>query len=121
MNFAEAPDIFRIFQIDKTGPGLSMSRSLGDLWGHECGMIHDPDFAQEKLDGSAFLVLASDGIWDFVNQQEVADVVGEFGPSKTQEAAEHLQKLAWKRWLEVEPLIDDITIIILWLPFDRKE
>jgi serine/threonine protein phosphatase PrpC len=62
----------RVFDKNMEGPGLAMSRALGDLWGHECGVIHEPDVQKASLTGWECFACGSDGVWDFVSNEEVA-------------------------------------------------
>jgi len=54
-------------------PGLAMSRSFGDTAAHECGVISIPTIKTLELDPTvdAFLVLASDGVWDVMSEKKV--------------------------------------------------
>jgi hypothetical protein len=56
-------------------PGLNMSRSLGDLIAKQAGVISAPHKAVHLLQASdRALVLASDGLWDFVGNDETSSV-----------------------------------------------
>ena len=47
------------------GPGLAMTRCLGDFDAADVGVVGTPTVShRELLAGDAFLVLASDGIWE---------------------------------------------------------
>ena len=62
------------------------------------------------------IVLASDGVWEFLKNQEVANIVYPFFLQKNAEgAAESLVRAAFKRWKREESVIDDITCIIVFL------
>ena len=53
-----------------------MSRSLGDSKGKEIGIIADPIVKSYPLiETEGFIVLASDGIWDMLSNEEVVEVV----------------------------------------------
>merc|ERR1711990_592773 len=53
-------------------PGLAMSRSLGDTVAHSAGVISDPEFTEHVLTAAdQYLVIASDGLWEFMTDQEV--------------------------------------------------
>jgi serine/threonine protein phosphatase PrpC len=59
--------------------GLAMSRSIGDLAVKRVGVIPDPDVFQFEIDPAKdkFLLLASDGVWEFIeNQVRVCVVFG---------------------------------------------
>ena len=62
------------------------------------------------------IVLASDGVWEFLQNQDVANIVYPFFLQKNAEgAAESLVRAAFKRWKREESVIDDITCIIVFL------
>ena len=66
---------FRIWLPDMTGPGLAMARSLGDMVAHTIGAIHLPSIDIRKVDASCKYVLwASDGVFEFLTTDDVAQV-----------------------------------------------
>mmetsp|Transcript_73763 Transcript_73763/g.149187 ORF Transcript_73763/g.149187 Transcript_73763/m.149187 type:complete len:339 (-) Transcript_73763:129-1145(-) len=107
----------RLFLKDKLYPGLINSRSLGDTIGASCGVICEADVKRIEFRGKdQFMLLCSDGVWEFFEMQEAVDLVAPFGKAKAQEAAEALAKEAWKRWIQEEGnVVDDITVIVCWL------
>jgi serine/threonine protein phosphatase PrpC len=53
-------------------PGLAMSRSLGDTVAHTAGVISDPEMHTVTLQPEdRIMVWASDGLWEFMSNQEV--------------------------------------------------
>ena len=56
------------------GPGLAVSRSLGDTRGKLAGVSAAPDIYTATLapGEDAFLIVASDGLWEFVSGAAVA-------------------------------------------------
>ena len=64
-----------------------------------------------------FIVLASDGIWDFLSNDEVAKIIAPFFEIKNAEkAAEALVREGYLRWKrEEEGIVDDITCVIVFL------
>ena len=97
-------------------PGLAMSRSFGDEIAHQIGVICEPEIIEYQLhEEDKFLVLASDGIWEFISSQECVDIVKDYYINENcKGAVKHLYKEACKRWLDEEDSIDDITIIIVF-------
>jgi serine/threonine protein phosphatase PrpC len=96
-------------------PGLAMSRSLGDVVAHSAGVISEPEFTEYELNPSIdkFLVVATDGLWEFVDNQETVEIVAsQSGPT---EAVDILVTEAATRWMQEEQVIDDTTIIIAHL------
>ncbi|CAK9114168.1 unnamed protein product [Durusdinium trenchii] len=107
----------RLFLKNQLYPGLINSRSLGDTIGTSCGVISDADVRRiEFREKELFMLICSDGVWEFFEMQEAVDLVAPFGKAKAQEAAEALAKEAWKRWIQEEGnVVDDITVIVCWL------
>lgn len=53
-------------------PGLAMSRSIGDQIAKSVGVICDPDIREINIDkDDKFIILASDGLWEFLSNEEV--------------------------------------------------
>ena len=125
-----APDLSARVYSDAamTRVGLAMSRSFGDYCVKDLGVICEPTIAEfELINEDSFLVLASDGVYEFLSSQEVADIVGAaLGENSSAEAAcvtlIELAALLWRR--EVGDYRDDITAIVVRLDsfgFMRKE
>ena len=50
--------------------GLAMSRSFGDNISKSIGVSSEPEIIKMKLDKrDKFILLASDGVWEFVSNQ----------------------------------------------------
>lgn len=64
-----------------------------------------------------FIVLASDGVWEFLSNDDVAAIVKPFFDTKNAEkAAESVVRESYLRWKrEEEGIVDDITCIIVFL------
>jgi len=81
-----------------------MSRSIGDLVAGSVGVICEPEiFECELTDKSKFIVIASDGIWEFLSNERVADIVNPFYYANldVNGAAEKLVEEATKCWRRV--------------------
>ena len=68
----------RIYVRARMYPGLSTSRSLGDVLAHHIGVTSEPDFKIHDFtnnDSDKFIVMGTDGIWDVINEQEIIDIV----------------------------------------------
>lgn len=85
-------------------PGLAMSRSLGDTVAHSAGVISEPEIRMEIIDPEkmAFLVVASDGLWEFMTDQDVVNQVAEGADKNPQQMVEELVETANKLWLKEE-------------------
>lgn len=93
-------------------PGLAMSRSLGDVVAHSAGVISEPEFTEYDLNPATdrFLVVATDGLWEFVDNQETVEMVE--AQSTATDAVDVLVTEAATRWMHEEQVIDDTTIIV---------
>lgn len=79
---------------------------------HSAGVISDPEFSEFDLDPNTdkFLVVATDGLWEFINNQETLEIVeGQIGPAQ---AVDTLVTEAGTRWMQEEQVIDDTTVIV---------
>jgi serine/threonine protein phosphatase PrpC len=57
-------------------PGLAMSRSLGDQVAHSVGVSSVPEIMEYYMTvDDKFVVIATDGVWEFLSSQEVAEIV----------------------------------------------
>eukprot|EP00930_Biecheleria_cincta_P030041 TRINITY_DN20849_c0_g1_i1.p1 TRINITY_DN20849_c0_g1~~TRINITY_DN20849_c0_g1_i1.p1 ORF type:complete len:459 (-),score=88.94 TRINITY_DN20849_c0_g1_i1:68-1444(-) len=107
----------RIYCAGKSYPGLCMARTLGDNCAKSAGVTAEPEVVQfdMQLGERPFLVLASDGIWEFIDTRKV---VKHFGKDLDKHGSEKMmQKLvkdARKKWKENEgDYCDDITAILV--------
>lgn len=92
-------------------PGLAMSRSLGDKVAQSVGVVPNPEILDYTLTpNDQFILIASDGIWEFMSNVDVARLVYPYVEKNAPEAAANaLIKEATKRWKKEEEVIDDIT------------
>ena len=106
----------RVWRQDAEIPGLAMSRSFGDEIAHQVGVICEPEMVEYELnEEDKFLILASDGIWQFISSQECVDIVKDYYISESYKGAlKHLYKESCQRWIDEEESIDDMTLIIVF-------
>jgi serine/threonine protein phosphatase PrpC len=92
-------------------PGTAFTRSIGDAVAKELGVCADPECANFPIPTTdAAFVLGSDGVFDFIPDEEIGDVVMKF--KDPAEACRELIGKAWNRWCESEERTDDITVIV---------
>ena len=100
--------------------GLAMARSLGDHALAAVGVIAEPEITMHALrPEDRYLILGSDGIWEFIESQQAADLVhGVIGAKGTADKACRTliekSSVAWK--LNEGDYRDDITGIVVTLP-----
>lgn len=61
----------------RVGGVLMMTRAIGDFELKKFGVISDPDFCKFCIDTSSLLILASDGVWDFLKIDDVLNMLME--------------------------------------------
>ena len=98
-------------------PGLAMSRSFGDEIAHSVGVTAEPEiFDYNFIHEDKFLLLGSDGIWEFISSEECVNIVKDYYlKGDIDGALSYLYKESSKRWIMEEEVIDDITLIIVFL------
>ena len=95
-------------------PGLAMSRSLGDTVAHTAGVISEPEMHVVELrPEDKVMIWASDGLWEFMSNQEVIDMITGIDDPKV--AVDKLVAEANARWMKEEQVVDDTTVIIIFL------
>ena len=106
----------RVWLKGEDAPGLAMSRSFGDGVAHSVGVISEPEITEYSfLHEDKFLILASDGIWEFISSDECVNLVKDYYIKKDISGAlNFLYKESSKRWIIEEEVIDDITLIIIF-------
>ena len=106
----------RIWQNGEGGIGLALTRSFGDDILNKLGVCCVPEikeFILEKND--KFIIVASDGLWEYIPSQECVNIVKEFyAKNDIKGAGNYLYKEASKRWIIQQDIVDDITIILVF-------
>lgn len=104
----------RVWLKSQDVPGLAMTRSFGDLIGASVGVIAEPEVWETTLtDNDKFMILASDGVWEFITSQEAVDIVAQC--KTAEEACKALADESTVRWKAEEDVIDDITALVVFL------
>ena len=69
----------RVWLRDENVPGLAMSRSIGDNVAASVGVIPEPEFFEVELNSDdKFVVIASDGVWEFITNDDCVNMVVPF-------------------------------------------
>ena len=103
----------RVWLKNQDMPGLAMSRSFGDDVAASVGVISEPEVtvrARSKSD--KFYVAASDGVFEFLSNDDVVEIVSKYKDAKR--AAKALCKEATRKWQTEEDVIDDITAVVVF-------
>ena len=110
----------RVWLKDEDVPGLAMSRSIGDLVAASVGVTWKPEIAIYKLSPEDRIIqLASDGVWEVLNNDDVINILKPYYNSgKVENAADDLMKKTVKGWSR-ENVIDDITIVVIFINWNN--
>jgi len=104
----------RVWLRDQDVPGLAMTRSIGDFVAASVGVSCVPEvWTRTVADEDRFIILASDGVWEFISSQEAVDMVS--NTRSPEQACKILTDEATKRWHREEEVVDDITAIVIFL------
>jgi len=83
--------------------GLAMGRSIGDHAVKSVGVIADPEVLEFDVDPEdQFMIMASDGVWEFISSQEAVDIVNRSLQDGTPAACQALIEEAASRWRDFE-------------------
>jgi len=106
-----------------TLPGLAMARSIGDHLVKTVGVIPEPEVTKYAVKpGDEFLVMASDGVWEFIDSPEGVNIVAAFIEVSATEACTRLIETSAAKWRQEEgDYRDDITAICVRLADVAKE
>jgi serine/threonine protein phosphatase PrpC len=105
---------YRVWAKEGGYPGLAMSRSIGDLVGKKLGVIPNPGILEYELNKDVkYIVVASDGIWEFLSNENVKDIGKKYYKDKNPNGFCHeLVKTSYKIWKENGVTVDDITAVV---------
>lgn len=112
----DEPEVPRVWLPFDDAPGLAMARAFGDFCLKDYGVISIPEFSHRTLtDKDQFIVLASDGVWDVLSNEEVVEIVSA-APSRSS-AARILVDSAAREWKLKYPTskMDDCAVVCLFL------
>ncbi|ETO69629.1 AGC protein kinase [Phytophthora nicotianae P1976] len=99
-------------------PGTAFTRSLGDEIAETLGVIGVPEITSLQLtEDDRFVVIASDGVFEFLTSQAVVDMVAQY--EDPLEACHKVVAESYRLWLTYELRTDDITIICVYFHFSE--
>ena len=69
----------RVWIKDEEVPGLAMTRSFGDRVAATVGVMSETEIKEFNFEeGDKFMIIASDGIWEFISSQECVEIVSKY-------------------------------------------
>ncbi|GMI88722.1 hypothetical protein like AT3G02750 [Hibiscus trionum] len=113
---ADEPEVTRVWLPNNDSPGLAMARAFGDFCLKDFGLISVPEVSYRHLsEKDEFVVLATDGIWDVLSNQEVVDIIAS-APARSS-AARALVEVAVRAWRYKYSTskVDDCAVVCLFL------
>ncbi|KAJ6897815.1 protein phosphatase 2C 34 [Populus alba x Populus x berolinensis] len=111
----DEPGVYRVWMPNGKTPGLSLSRAFGDHCVKDFGLVSEPDVTRRNISSrDQFVILATDGVWDVISNQEAVQVVS-LTPDR-EESASRLVECAGRAWSCKKKGIamDDISAICLF-------
>lgn len=107
----------RVWAPHKNYPGCAFTRSIGDSVAEGLGVFAEPELTcKEITPDDKFIVLASDGVWEFLTNQSVTDMIMKF--DEPLDACRAVVAEAYRLWLQYEVRTDDITMIVAFIEED---
>jgi serine/threonine protein phosphatase PrpC/CRP-like cAMP-binding protein len=104
----------RIWHPEQDYPGTAFTRSLGDAFAEELGVFAEPEMLTRELEeGDEIIVLASDGVFEFLTNQSVIDICAKFKDPLS--ACKAVIAESYELWLQYELRTDDITMICIFI------
>ena len=102
----------RVWSATGKYPGNAFTRSIGDKMSEPMGVYAVPELTTHQMEkNDEYLIVASDGIWEFMTNQQCMDIVT--AASSLEDACEKIVTRAYQLWITNEVRTDDITAIIV--------
>ena len=101
---------------------LNLSRSLGDLYADELGIIREPEIVEcdLKFNQGRFLVMGTNSLFMFLSNEEIGNIVKKYNNDDNGfKACKELEELARERWKKNMRRVDDITCVIIFFEDKR--
>ncbi|KAK9141132.1 hypothetical protein Scep_010813 [Stephania cephalantha] len=112
----DEPEVARVWLPHNDSPGLAMARAFGDFCLKDFGLISVPEISYRRLtEKDEFIVMATDGVWDVLSNNEVVDIVAS-APTQSS-ASRFLVESAVRAWRSKYPTskVDDCAVVCLFL------
>ena len=104
----------RVWLPGEQAPGLAMTRSMGDTLASKIGVTSDPEIREIQLTSQdKALILASDGVWEVLSNEEVAGILKDCEGNSAEYTAQRVVEEAVGRW--DGRTVDDVTAVVVWM------
>ncbi|CAA7015657.1 unnamed protein product [Microthlaspi erraticum] len=111
----DEPGVYRVGMPNGGTLGLAVSRAFGDYCLKDFGLVSVPEVTYRKItDKDQFLILATDGMWDVMSNDEAVEIVR--GVKERRKSAKKLVERAMVLWRRKRRSIamDDISALCLF-------
>ncbi|CAN8259073.1 unnamed protein product [Cochlearia groenlandica] len=111
----DEPGVYRVGMPNGGSLGLAVSRAFGDYCLKDFGLVSEPEVTYRKItDKDKFLILATDGMWDVMSNEEAVEIVK--GVKDRRKSAKRLVERAMMLWRRKRRSIamDDISALCLF-------
>ncbi|KAK1421043.1 hypothetical protein QVD17_23099 [Tagetes erecta] len=112
----DEPEVARVWLPNHDSPGLAMARAFGDFCLKDFGLISIPQVSYRCLtEKDEFVVLATDGVWDVLTNEEVIEIVA--SAESHSRASQAVVESAVRGWKHKYPTskVDDCAVVCLFL------
>lgn len=112
----DEPEVHRVWLPNENSPGLAMARAFGDFCLKNFGVIAVPEVTHHRLtQRDQFIVLATDGIWDVLSNDQVVDIIASVSARAL--AARAVVEVAVRAWRLKYPTskVDDCAVVCLFM------
>ena len=70
---------YRVWKKGVPYPGIAISRTIGNIIATTFGVISESKIIEEAIDNfRKFIFIATDGLWEYLENQELAEIVKPF-------------------------------------------
>lgn len=118
----DEPNTQRVWLPNNNFPGLAMARAFGDLQLKNYGVIAIPQVSYRQLTNrDQFIVLATDGVWDVLSNEQVVSIV--WSAASKEAASKAIVEAAVRTWRRKFPSsrVDDCSAACLFLQERRRD
>lgn len=100
-------------------PGCRFTRSLGHRLAEGVGLVAEPEVVRHELQPHDRCVcLCSDGVWEFLSEQAVVDLVARHDDPRA--ACRAVVAEAYSLWMQYDVRSDDLTCAIAFIDHDDR-
>ena len=81
------------------------------------GVSAEPEIYETEIsEDDKFLVIASDGVWEFIQNEDITNMIVPYWQQGNPEGAcDKIVKESVAHWKKEDEVIDDITVIVVFL------